>query len=89
MSRHCARRRGLPFVLCLAASGLLAAGATLFAQAPAWEFDLAITRLDRSDIRLLDFTRQGYRCARVARPEGAHVPRHVAILMGRPKDLRV
>lgn len=89
MSQHCARRRGLPFVLWLAASGLVAAAGTFLAQTPTWEFDLAIARLGRSDIRLLDFTRQGYRCARVARPEGAHVPRHVAILMGRPRDLRV
>ena len=90
MSPQPARRRGRAFVLRLAASGLAtAACATLLAQAPVWEFDLAITRLDRSDIRLQDFTRRGYRCARVARPEGARVPGHVAMLMARPKDLRV
>jgi hypothetical protein len=69
MSPQPARRRGRAFVLRLAASGLAAAVcATVLGQAPEWEFDLAITRLDRSDIRLQDFTRQGYRCARVARP---------------------
>ena len=38
------------------------------------------------NVALTGVTAKGYRCARVARPDGAFVPQHVAILMARPRQ---
>ena len=67
---------------CLAA----AAGSTLLAQGPTWDLDLAIGDADRLAVQLTSVTAEGYRCARVARPDGGLVPQHVAILMARPRQ---
>ena len=63
------------------------AGGALLAQAPAtWDLDLVIGDADRLAVELTDVTAKGYRCARVARPDGGLVPQHVALLMARPRQ---
>ena len=41
------------------------------------------------NVELTGVTGKGYRCARVARPDGGFVPQHVAILMARPRQTGV
>jgi hypothetical protein len=85
MLSHNVRRRAFACVLLLSGVGLTAAH--LSAQAPTtWDLDLAIGAADRMNVDLANFTAKGYRCARVARPDGGFVPRHVAILMARPRQ---
>ncbi len=78
-------RRRAAAALAAAALAVMAGGA-LLAQGPTWDFDLAIGDADRLTVELTEVTAKGYRCARVARPDGGVVPQHVAILMARPRQ---
>ncbi len=69
-----------------AATLAVMAGGTLLAQGPTWDYDLAIGDADRLAVQLTEVTAKGYRCARVARPDGGVVPQHVSILMVRPRQ---
>lgn len=73
-------------VLVVVLVAVMVAWSTLLAQAPTWDLDLAIGRADRLNVELTAVTAKGYRCARVARPDGGFVPQHVAILMARPRQ---
>ena len=88
MTCAAARTSLVPFLAALLVALLAAAaGSSLLAQGPTtWDLDLAIGDADRLTVQLTEVTAKGYRCARVARPDGGVVPQHVAILMARPRQ---
>ena len=90
MSRGPRRGRAPRGLVRVVAALVAAAWTTLLAQTPTtWGLDLAVATADRMNVELTGVTGKGYRCARVARPDGGFVPQHVAILMARPRQTGV
>ena len=90
MSRGPRRGRAPRGLVRVVAALVAAAWTTLLAQTPTTlDLDLAVAKADRMKVELTGVTGKGYRCARVARPDGGFVPQHVAILMARPRQTGV